>query len=59
MTVKELARVSPQCFIFIRNTDGTVTEYHWPDNSLGSLEVKDILATNYPMFKGVLEVKVK
>ena len=58
MTVKELAKVSPQCFIFIRNDDGSVEEYHWPDNKIGVFKVKDILATSYPMYKNVLEIKV-
>ena len=59
MTIKELAKVSPQCFIFIRNEDGTATEYKWGDNETGSLEITDVIATNYPMYKMVLEVKVQ
>lgn len=58
MTIKELAKVSPQCFIFIRNNDGSVEEYHWPDSRAGGLEIKNVLATSYPMYKNVLEVKV-
>lgn len=58
MTVKELAIVSPQCFIFIRKKDGTVEEYKWGDNENGKREIMDIIAINYPMYKMVLEVKV-
>ena len=59
MTIKELAKVSPQCFIFIRKDDGTVEEYKWGDNQTGALEVADIKATNYPMYKMVLEVRIR
>ena len=57
MTIKELAKVSPQCFIFIRTEEG-VKEYKWGDSETGALEITNVLATSYPMFKNVLEVEV-
>lgn len=59
MTIKELSAVAPRCFVFIRNSDGTVSEFKWGDDVMGALEVVDIKATNYPMYKGVLEVETE
>lgn len=58
MTVKELWNVSPRCFIFIRNPDETVTLYDGGKANAGKI-ILDVLATEYPMYKNVLEVKVK
>ena len=60
-TIQELWRVSPQSFIFIRNEDGSVTEYKGHrlsvKDSVG--EVVSVKATRYPMFDSVLEVTMK
>ena len=52
---------SPQSFIFIRNEDGSVTEYKGHrlsvEDSIG--EVTHVLATKYPMYDSVLEVTMK
>ena len=58
MTVKELWNVSPQCFVFVKSADGKVKEYEGNADENGAKEVKDILATRYPMYKNVLEVKL-
>lgn len=55
MTLGELRRVSPQCFIFIRHMDGSVEEYTG-SRALADMSVGSVLATEYPMFKHVLEV---
>jgi hypothetical protein len=53
MTVGELFRVSPQCWVFIRCEDGTVRQCTPADSNK---VVRSVLATNYPMYKHVLEV---
>lgn len=61
MTLHELWRVSPQSFIFIRNADGSVEEYHGhplATDKLASSKVANVFATSYPMFKSVLEVRL-
>lgn len=58
MTVKELWKVSPQNFIFLKDENGRVAEYTGTENG-AALEVVDILATNYPMYKNVIEVKAR
>ena len=58
MTVWELWMVSPRCFIFIRNPDETVTLYDGGEKNQDKI-ILDVLATEYPMYKNVLEVKVK
>ena len=57
ITLGELRRVSPQCFIFIRHSGGTVEEYQGA-KTLADLEVKKITATEYPVYKHVLEVEL-
>ena len=59
--LQELWRVSPQSFIFIKNEDGSVTEYKGhrisATDSVG--EVIKVEAKSYPMFRSVLEVTMK
>lgn len=66
MTLYELAMVSPQCFIFIREDDGrmedsgTTHEYLFP----GGIEERQrkviaLIAKQYPMHKHVLEVRLE
>lgn len=61
LTIQELWRVSPQSFIFIRNRDGSVTEYKGhrlsATDSVG--EVIKVEAKKYPMYDSVLEVTMK
>lgn len=61
MTLYELWKVTPRSFIFIRNTDGSAEEYNGDPrgtDELGKSVIVDIVATSYPMFKSVLEVKI-
>ena len=58
MTLKDLWRISPQNFIFIRNADGKVTEYAGGKDNADRI-VKDILCTSYPNYRHVLEVKIE
>lgn len=55
MMLYELWLHAPRCFVFVRNEQGHVEEYiggaKWRD-----AEVRSVLATDYPMFKHVLEV---
>ena len=58
MCLYDLWFVSPRCFIFIRKADETVEQYDgaaWGEDAV----VLDVLATEYPMYKNVLEVKIK
>ena len=56
MTVKELWDVSPKCHIFIRTDDG-VKEYSLKKRESDGV-IESIYATEYPMYKHVLEVKL-
>ena len=66
MTLYELAKVSPQCFIFIREDNGNMEdsgithEYLFP----GSAEEREknviaLIAKQYPMYKHVIEVRLE
>lgn len=61
ITIQELWRVSPQSFIFIKNEDGSVTEFKGSrlsvEDSVG--EIVNVKATKYPMYDSVLEVTMK
>lgn len=61
ITIQDLWRISPQSFIFIKNEDGTVTEFKGnrlsTEDSVG--EVVNVEAKSYPMYKSVLEVTMK
>ena len=61
LTIQELWRVSPQSHIFIRNEDGSVTEYKGFRLSVADSkgEVVNVKATQYPMYRSVLEVTLK
>lgn len=57
MCLYNLWFVSPRCFIFVRMPNGKVKQYDgeaWGENAI----VMDVLATEYPMYKNVLEVKI-
>ena len=56
MTVGELFRVSPQCWLFIRLENGEIEEYTPRDYEESVVE--SVFATEYPMFKNVLEVTI-
>lgn len=58
MTIRELWNVSPRCFIFIRNKDESLQQYDGGKENAGKI-ILDVMATEYPMYKNVLEVKVK
>ena len=58
MKVYDLWAVSPRCFIFIRNKDESVTQYDGGDKNRAAV-ILDVMATEYPMYKNVLEVKIK
>ena len=55
MTLHELWRVSPQCFVFVRQKNGVLEEYGGKKKYADAV-VESVLATSYPMFKNVLEV---
>ncbi len=57
ISLYDLWWVSPQCFVFIRGKDGKVREYrgNGPDSDK---TVNWVLATKYPMYDHVLEVKL-
>lgn len=57
MKLYELWRVSPQSFVFVRLANGSVMEYRGGKNG-ADLEVSRVKATEYPMYKSVLEVEV-
>lgn len=57
MTLHELWRVSPQCFVFVRQKNGQLKEYAGGKKNADSV-VKSILATSYPMFKNTIEVEL-
>ena len=58
MTLHDLWAVSPRSFIFIRNKDESVTQYDGGDKNRDAV-ILDVMATEYPMYKNVLEVKIK
>lgn len=58
MTLYELWMTAPQCFVFIRFSDGSVHEYIGGKLYAGSI-VKSVYATDYPMYKHVLEVTIR
>ena len=58
MTLHDLWAVSPRCFTFIRNKDESVTQYDGGDKDRDAV-ILDVMATEYPMYKNVLEVKIK
>ena len=58
MKVYDLWLVSPRSFIFIRNKDESVTQYDGQDKIRNAV-ILDVMATEYPMYKNVLEVKIK
>lgn len=55
MTLHELWRLSPQCFVFIRQKNGVLKEYAGGKKNADA-RVEKIIGTSYPMFKNVLEV---
>lgn len=55
MTLHELWRLSPQCFVFIRQKNGVLKEYTGGKKNADA-RVEKIIGTSYPMFKNVLEV---
>ena len=61
LLIQDLWLRAPQSFIFIKNEDGTVTEYKGHrlsvEDSIG--EVTNVVATKYPMYDSVLEVTMK
>lgn len=61
LTIQQLWIASPQSFIFIKNKDGSVTEYKGRRLSVKDAkgEVLTVKATKYPMFDSVLEVTMK
>lgn len=66
MTLYELAMVTPQCHIFIREDNcrpedhGIVMEYKFPGSKEErARKVKSIIAKQYPMMKHVLEVALE
>ena len=54
--------VSPQCFTFIKEKDGKAVDYpecEYKGAPWGKeYVVYDVIATSYPMYKHVLEVKI-
>lgn len=59
MTVKELWKVSPKSFVFIKNErTGKVKEYKGEKYG-ETLEIEIVTVTSYPMYKNVLEITVK
>lgn len=61
LTIHDLWLRSPQSFIFIKNEDGSVTEYKGHrlsvKDSVG--EVANVVAKKYPMYDSVLEVTMR
>ena len=55
MTLYELYQHAPLCFIFVRGENGKLREYKGAAAGKNRT-VATILATDYPMFKHVLEV---
>ena len=60
MTLHELWQISPESFVFIEDThkSETVTEYHGEKYGM-RCTVVSVKATSYPMYKSVLQVKIK
>ena len=55
MKLRDLWKVTSDSFIFIKNEDGTVTEYEGT-RDMQDRVVSHITATSYPMYDKVLEV---
>ena len=58
MTLKELWDISPRCFVFVRQNDGSVKQYTGQKSGASAL-ITDVCATKYPMYDHVLEVKLE
>ena len=63
MTVKDLWKVSPQSFIFVRKPDGNLDEIvsgpKGPQAEYRDREILSVLGTRYPSYSHVLEITVK
>lgn len=57
MRLIDLWKVTADSFIFIKNADGTHTEYNGTKD-LADKIIRNITATSYPMYDKVLEVKL-
>ena len=58
MTVRDVWKVAPQSFVFIRGRDGRVKEY-CGSGDLGDREVDRMKAVKYPMYDSVIEIVLK
>ena len=60
MTLHELWQISPESHVFVEEHENpeSVTEYHGEKYGM-RCKVESVKATSYPMYKSVLQVKIK
>ena len=57
MTLYELWKVAPQSHVFVRQENGALVGYRGSDG-WADIEVASVVATEYPMYRSVLEVRL-